>query len=155
MFYRHKSDKLIYPILGFILLLIVSYRPVYHLRPKMPPEFYTPSIDGTPKISENERGIAQAYWQSAQVNVQWKYAQGQPLPLNVPAEFQIDPRPFGTHATDPAIRIFYWRRLQRVYTTPAAWQKDYQLNFGWLRDTFSSIADWMRDAEKHVSIPGR
>jgi hypothetical protein len=155
LFYRHYSDKLVYPILGFIVLLIASYRPVYHLRAKMPQEFYAPSIAGASTPSENERRIAQAYWQSAQLNVQWKHAQGQPLPVDVPGEFRIDPRAFGPASSDQAVRAFYWRRLQSVYTSPAAWQKEYQWNFGWINDTFSSIADWIRDAEKHVSFPGR
>lgn len=150
MFYRHHSDKWVYPILAFLLVLITCYRPVYHLRSKMPEEFYVPSMGGAPSPSEAERKVASAYWQSAQLNVQWKYAQGQPLPLDAPPDFRVDSRALGVAASDPAVRSFYWRRLQLVYTTSVAWQRDYQWNFGWVNDTFSSIAEWVRDAEKHV-----
>ena len=155
MFYRHYSDKLVYPILALILFLIVSYRPVYHLRPGMPQEFYAPSIAGAARPSEHEQRVAQAYWQSAQMNVQWKYAQGHPLPVDVPADFSVDQRALGPAASDPAVRAFYWRRLQLIYTSPNAWQKDYEWNFGWINDIGTSIADWVRDLQRNISPPGR
>ena len=37
-----------------------------------------------------EQRIAWAYWESAQMDIQWKYPHGHPLPADPPAEFRID-----------------------------------------------------------------
>jgi len=40
MFFRHSYDKLIYPLVLMVVLVAVSFRPKYHLRGDMPPEFF-------------------------------------------------------------------------------------------------------------------
>lgn len=145
MFFRHSYDKLIYPFVVFVVLIAVSYRPKYHLRSDMPREFFSiPSGDTNSKRSLDQK-IAWAYWESALMNVQWKYPHGQTLPPDPPAEFRIDAKALGASAGDPGTRQFYWRRLQQVWYLPETWQKQYTWDVDWASDPLSSAGQWLRD----------
>ena len=85
MFFRHGLDKLIYPVIAIALLIFVSYRPEYHLRTEMPADFSSAASSGTKQRTLEQR-IAWAYWESAQMDIQWKYPHGHPLPADPPAE---------------------------------------------------------------------
>jgi hypothetical protein len=93
-----------------------------------------------------DQKIAWAYWESALMNVQWKFPYSHLLPVDPPAEFQVDAKALGPMASDPATRMLYWRRLQRVWYLPETWQKDYGWDFSWLGDPMTSGADWLRNA---------
>jgi len=84
MFFRHGLDKLIYPVIAIALLIFVSYRPEYHLRTEMPADFSSAASSGTKQRTLEQR-IAWAYWESAQMDIQWKYPHGHPLPADPPA----------------------------------------------------------------------
>jgi hypothetical protein len=159
MFRRHRSDKLLYPLLIAFILIIISYRTSYRLRPEMPAVFYSesapyssqPRIDlkrsKTPNLPNRElqREIAMAYWRVAQTNVQYKFSYGHPLPGDIPAEFSIAPGALGPNASDPAIRLFYWRRLQEVWFLPEIWNKNHEWDWSWVGDPISSGAQWIKD----------
>jgi hypothetical protein len=146
MFFRHSYDKLIYPLVLIAVLVAVSFRPKYHLRGDMPPEFFpaTASSSTAAKRSLDHR-IAWAYWESAQMDIQWKYPHGQTLPPDPPQEFHVDARALGPAATDPVTRQLYWRRLQSVWYTPETWQRKYEWDMSWAGDPLNSVGTWLRE----------
>jgi hypothetical protein len=144
MFFRHQTDKLLIPFGLVIVLFVTSYRAKYHLRSEMPTAFF--EQDQQPRKPLLDQKIAWAYWESALMNVQWKYPYSHPLPPDPPAEFQVDAKALGPTASDPGTRMLYWRRLQRVWYMPETWQKDYGWDFSWLGDPMSAGADWLRNA---------
>src|SRR5689334_24476 len=109
MFFRHSYDKLIYPIIALIILTAVSYRPKYHLRGDMPPELSRSQGKSTTGADRSvDQRIAWAYWESAQMDIQWRYAHGKPLPPDPPPEFHIDAKALGPGAIDASTRQMYW-----------------------------------------------
>src|SRR5215467_8556708 len=130
MFFRHSSHKLLIPLVAVFILFVLSYRPKYQLRSEMPSEFF-PERAATTQNSVDQK-IAWAYWETAQMDVQWKYGHGHPLPTDPPAEFRISATALGPAASDPAIRILYWRRLQQVWVFPETWNKVYELDWSWM-----------------------
>jgi hypothetical protein len=146
MFFRHSYDKLIYPLVALVVLAAFSYRPKYHLRGDMPPEFFSSTTTkGTSAKRSLDQKIAWAYWESAQMDIQWKYPHGQLLPPDPPPEFRVDAEALGPTAADPATRQLYWRRLQQVWYVPETWQKQYEWDFGWAKDPLSSAGEWLKD----------
>jgi len=144
MFFRHGLDKLIYPVIAIALLIFVSYRPEYHLRTEMPADFSSAASSGTKQRTLEQR-IAWAYWESAQMDIQWKYPHGHPLPADPPAEFRIDAQALGPAASDPSTRQLYWHRLQTVWYAPDSWTRDYGWDWGWASDPLSSTGQWLRE----------
>ena len=146
MFFRHSYDKLIYPLLAIVALTAVSFRPKYHLRGDMPPDFFpTMAANSSPQKRSLDQKIAWAYWESAQMNIQWKYPHGQTLPPDPPPEFRVDAKALGSSADDPATRQLFWRRLQQVWYSPETWQKQYEWSLDWASDPISSGAEWLKD----------
>ncbi len=139
MYFRHHTDKLIYPIIVLLFLLWISYRPKYHLRPEMPTAF--PVVGGGK--NDLQRRIAGAYWQSALTDVQWKYAYGHSLPFDPPLEFRADVKALGPVASDESLRVLYWHRLQQLWTSPEAWTKSYEWDWSWVSDPFTSASEWL------------
>ena len=146
MFFRHSYDKLVYPLILVALVIAFSYRPKYHLRGDMPSEFFpaTAAAKSDAKRSLDQK-IAWAYWESAQMDIQWKYPHGQTLPVDPPAEFRVDAKALGPSASDPATRQLYWRRLQQVWYAPETWEKQYQWDMNWASDPLTSAGEWLRD----------
>jgi hypothetical protein len=143
MFFRHGYDKLLYPTIAVALLIMSSYRPVYHLRTDMPSAFS--ASEPNPRERSVEQRIAWAYWESAQMNIQWKYPYGHPLPTDPPPEFRVDAQALGPKASDAATRQFYWHKLDQVWYSPDSWTRHYGWNFGWASDPLTSAAQWLRD----------
>ena len=142
MFFRHNTDKLFFPFIAVFVLLLLSYQPKYHLKTEMPAAFF-PAGSASIKGSLDQK-IAWAYWEDAQMNIQWKYAHGRPLPADPPAEFQVSAKALGPGASDPAIRLLYWRRLQDIWSLPETWNKEYAFDWSWMSDPAASIGDWIR-----------
>ena len=141
MFSRHHTDKLIYPIILFVIILLISYRPQYRLRSEMPSAFFA----GSAQKNDSQRRIAGAYWQSAQTDIQWKYPHGHSLPADPPEEFRVDARSLGSIAVDAATRSLYWHRLQQVWISPEAWQQNYEWDWSWTSDPFTSASEWLHN----------
>jgi len=144
MFFRHSTDKVLYPLIAAILLLVISYRPKYRLVSNMPADFFS-DADFRPGQQSLGRKIAWAYWECAQMDLQWKYTYGHMLPMSPPPEFHIDAKVLGATASDPAIRQLYWRRLQQAWNSPASWHKAYELDSSWAHDPISTGGQWLRD----------
>src|SRR6266446_3082935 len=153
MFYRSHLDKLIYPVIAVVLLVLFSYRPKYHLRADMPTAFFS-AADAPPNQKHSlEQRIASAYWESAQMDVQWKYPYSHPLPPEPPPEFKVDAPALGSAASDPATRALYWHRLQQVWYSPEAWKKDYEWDWNWASDPLANAGAWLRDrADKLFTV---
>lgn len=147
MFYRHSYDKLIYPSLAFLILLGVSYHSKYRLRSEMPKTFFSDNTDSQNQTRKTslEKRIAWAYWESAQMNVQWKYPHGSTLPEDPPSEFRVEASTLGPDASDPVLRAFYWHRLQQVWPLPEAWKQEYGFSFDWASDPIASASQWLKD----------
>lgn len=144
MFFRHSTDKLIYPVIFVVLLLVVSYRPAYRLRSDMPQGFFPATEPCGPK-RPTEQKIACAYWDSAQMNIQWQYPHAHQLPVEMPPAFAIDAPALGPAASSQEIRQFYWRRLQDVWYVPDTWNKTYEWNWSWAKDPLEAGGEWLRD----------
>ncbi len=144
MFFRHGLDKLIYPVIGIALLVFVSYRPKYHLRAEMPADFSSADSSDTKQRTLEQR-IAWAYWESAQMDIQWKYPHGHPLPADPPPEFRINAQALGPAASDSSTRQRYWHRLQQVWYAPDSWTRDYGWDWGWASDPLASTGQWLRE----------
>ena len=148
MFIPRHTDKLIIPFIVVILLFASSYRAKYHLRTEMPQAFFAEDTHAQkPSLEEK---IAWAYWESAVMDVQWKYPYSHPLPTDPPAEFRVDASALGSKASDAATRELYWRQLHRVWYEPDTWQKDYGWDFGWISDPATSGGNWFRNAMDHL-----
>jgi hypothetical protein len=146
MFFRHSYDKLVYPLILVAAVIAFSYRPKYHLRGEMPSEFFPATAAAKSSAQRSlDQKIAWAYWESAQMDIQWKYPHGQTLPVDPPPEFRVDAKALGPSASDPATRQLYWRRLQKVWYTPETWQKQYQWDMNWASDPLTSAGEWLRD----------
>src|SRR5579863_9550290 len=96
---RRKYD--VVAIIGIVLVLlsIASFRSEFRLRSDMPTEFF----DGTHITHEkriSEQKIAQAYWDCAVKEVQWKYGYAHRLPDDPPAEFRLSAADVGPIAKD-------------------------------------------------------
>jgi hypothetical protein len=144
MFFRHNLDKITYPLVAAVLLIVISYRPTYRLRPTMPKEFFSATEPCGSKRPIDQK-IACAYWDSAQMDIQWKYPHGHPLPADVPPEFSINTPALGPLASAPATRELYWHRLQQVWNLPETWNEKYEWNLGWASDPLTSSGQWLKD----------
>lgn len=118
----------------------------------MPPEFLptTATAQSAAKRSVDQK-IAWAYWESAQMDIQWKYPHGKTLPVDPPAEFRIDARALGVDAADPAMRQLYWRRLQQVWYMPETWEKQYEWDWSWAGDPFTSGGQWLKEQMERLT----
>jgi hypothetical protein len=155
MFYRHHSDKLIFPIVALIIFLVLSYRPKSHLTSKMPEAFFPGSSSTQVRPGAGDKRVAWAYWEIALMDIQWKFTRNSTLPADPPPEFRVDVKALEPATSDPELRQLYWRRLQLVWNSPDSWKDDYQWDFGWVRDPVEGIADWARAISRRFSIPGR
>src|SRR5215831_18989372 len=149
MFFRHSIDKLIYPVVGAVVLIVASYRPAYRLRPDMPQDFFASTSPCGPKRSVEQK-IACAYWDSAQMNIQWKYPHEHPLPDNAPPEFRIDAAALGPLASDAGTRELYWHRLQQIWYSPDAWKTQYEWNWNWISDPLDAVGQWLKDTTNRI-----
>ena len=151
MFFRHHVDKLIYPVIVLVIVVLICYRPTYHLRAEMPDAFF--SQGGNGQASSREQKIAWAYWESAQMDVQWKYTRGRPLPPEPAREFHVNAEALGPAASDPGTRQLYWHRLQEVWFEPDTWTSDYEWDWGWASDPLASAGSWLRrQADRFFTI---
>jgi hypothetical protein len=153
MFFRSHLDKLVYPVIAVVLLLIFSYRPKYHLRSDMPAAFFSGADSAPGQKRGLEQRIASAYWESAQMDVQWKYPYSHPLPPEPPPEFKIDAPALGPAASDPATRTLYWHRLQQVWYLPESWDREYEWDWNWASDPMANVGQWLRErADKFFTV---
>jgi hypothetical protein len=151
MFFRHHSDKIIFPIIFVTLLFASSYRGKYHLKADMPKAFFGEDLPlKEPSLDEK---IARAYWKSVQSDIQWRYPYSSTLPPDPPAEFQVDAQALGPAASDPATRLLYWHHLRQLWYSTEIWQKEYGWDFSWISDPLAAGGTWLKNtAERLFSV---
>lgn len=153
MFFRHALDKVIIAVVVGIILVVISYHPQYRLRSDMPQGFFKPTTASEAGKRSIEERIAWGYWESAVMDVQWRYSRVQPLPSEPPAEFHLNAAALGPAASDPATRLLYWKRLQQVWLEPSTWTQHYEWNWNWAHDPIDAAGSWIRhEADRLFTI---
>lgn len=153
MFFRHALDKVIIAVVVGIILVVISYHPQYRLRSDMPPGFFKANAGSEDSRHSLEERIAWGYWESAMMDIQWKYSRVQPLPPEPPTEFHLNAAALGPAASDPATRLMYWKRLQQVWGEPSTWTQHYEWNWNWAGDPIAAAGSWIRyEADKWLTI---
>ena len=153
MFVRRNTDKLLIPIGILIFLVVISFHPKHHLRSEMPQGFFheeSRSEAGSKRPSQDER-IAWAYWEAAQMEIQWRYPYSHPLPVDPPPEFHVDAAALGPMASDPSTRLLYWHRLQQVWFAPESWKSEYGWSLEWVGSPIQSGAQWIKEEFAHLT----
>ena len=152
MFFRHSAYKLIYPLIAAALIISFSYRPRYRLRDEMPAEFFSEATISEPRGQDasREKSIAWAYWQSAQMDIQWKFPHGRVLPLNPPPDFRIQQQTVKPNASDAALRQHYWSRLRQVWNSPEVWRTEYVWDWTWISDPLPLLEQWKREVTERL-----
>jgi hypothetical protein len=111
--------------------VIHSLEPAVELRSDPPPEFLgTMDYQGA-QGGQEERSLAEAYWQVAVRRIQGAYSTSKPLPVLPPVQFQIA----GQNTTSLASRdsrMYYWQQLRKVWGMPESWVDSYQWSTEWL-----------------------
>jgi hypothetical protein len=137
-----------------IVLAIVGYaafQPKFRLRSDMPTEFLDESSTMPAKKRAAEEKIAQAYWRCAVNQIQWTFGYGHRLPESPPVEFTVDIPEFGAAASDAATRDRYWRRLQRVWYLPSAWEKSYGWDLNAMTSSLKSAGQWLESQTRKIT----
>jgi hypothetical protein len=141
---NRKYDILAIVVMVLSIVVYASFRSEYRLREKMPTEFFDPASVPA-KRRAAEQAIAQAYWDCAVRQIQWKYGYARRLPDEVPADFVALRDSPGT--ADPVTREHYWRRLRSTWTVSSVWEEKYELNRISLTDSLRSAGAWL---ERHM-----
>lgn len=148
MFIRHNTDKIVICIVVLIFLVAVGYQPAYRLNSKMPSGFF-PDDNHSARSSVDSK-IAWAYWETAQMDIQWKWGYAHSLPADPPEEFRIDAPALGPAGSDPAVRLMYWRRLQQVWPLADTWKKEYGWRLDWLSHPLAAIVGWIKNTAERT-----
>lgn len=143
MLVNRKYDKLAVLVIVVGLLAYATVQPSFRLRPAMPADFPDDSKSWTPQKRFAEEKIAEAYWNLAINQVQWKYGYAHRLPDEPPPEFVITRPGLAASASDPGTRTRYWHKLQRMWYLPTAWQKQYEWTLRPMLDYIQHIGQWL------------
>lgn len=144
MFVKRKFDRVALVILVLGAAAYAAFQPRFHLRPNMPVEFFDASA---PRAhgKANEQKMAQAYWDCAVKEIQWKYGYGYRLPESPPPEFTVTRQEVGPAADDQQVRERYWQKVRMVWNLPSAWKTDYGLDLTSMKRSFQSAGDWLQE----------
>ena len=117
------------PLLGVYL----STRPVMQLQPEAPAEFIDQGLNWSAKRRAREEQVGQAYWQVAVTSLQESYPFGSELPVEPPAEFQIDNKNVapGSAKALAETRARYWEKLRQSWLEPQSWVEHREWNMHW------------------------
>ncbi|SRR6266403_2915029 len=138
---RRKHDVI---IIAAIVLAAIAYgasRSEFRLQADMPVEFF----DGSrlvPAKRVSEEKIAQAYWNSAVKQVQWKYGYASRLPNDPPPEFSVSVSEVGPVAKDDGVRRHYWEQLRSVWSLSSAWKTQYEWSSISFQQSLRSAGEW-------------
>ncbi len=154
MFVKQWYDKIVIAAVVTLLFVYASYRPKFHMRGDMPPEFFAGTISGPAQKRAAEEKIARAYWECGVIQMQWKYGYASRLPEDPPPEFTVSTQEFGAAAADPALRARYWGKLREVWYRPDTWRREYEWDFHWMTSWIRPSAAWLQEKlGKFVEIP--
>jgi hypothetical protein len=144
---RRKYDIAAVVVVVLGIAAYASFRKEYRLRPDMPVEFFDSSgIAG--RKGAQEKAMANAYWQCAVKQIQWKYGYAHRLPEQPPTEFSI-----GTVQGTPesaAVRLHYWQKLRAAWGITAAWEQQYEWNTISLGDSLRSAGQWLETHMRRI-----
>jgi hypothetical protein len=146
---RRKHDILIIVVLVLAVIAYNAIRSEFRLRPDMPTEFF----DGSgvpPAKSASERKIAEAYWNCAVKQVQWKYGYAHRLPDEPAPEFSVSASEVGPVANDQAIRRYYWQKLGSTWNVSGAWTTQYEWSSNSFRQALRAAGDWWGHLTRNV-----
>ena len=149
LFKRQKFDWALVALLALGLFLYASYQPRFRLRTEMPADFIDEPLVQSSQKPGPEMKIARVYWSCLVNDIQWQYGYGHTLPADPPPAFTAVERP-SLAPEDAASRVRYWKRAQRVWYLPTAWQKDYEWDFHWTIDWIQSAGDALHHVFQHV-----
>ncbi len=125
------------------LFVYRSTRPIMRLSADPPQSFYDNSPAGNQETLQQEKRLANAYWQVAVRRIQKEYSPDKPLPENPPPQFQIAEAAHNMESNADPARLRYWSRLRRIWNQHDAWVVSYGWSTDWLRDTMDSIPEYM------------
>jgi hypothetical protein len=143
MFVRRKFDRAALVALVLGIAAYAAFQPRLRLRPDMPAEFFDVSGIRAPKKGIDQK-VAQAYWDCAVKEIQWKYGYAHRLPDDPPPEFSLNQIQVGLAADDQATRLHYWQRLRTVWNLRSSWRTDYGLDLNSMKRSFQSAGDWLQ-----------
>lgn len=127
------------PVILVLLFVYRSARPVMRLRADPPPAFYDYSLTWNQKQRQDERRLAQAYWQVAVRRIQTHYSPEKPLPAVPPPQFQIGEGAKSSTAGMVASQVHYWYRLREVWNQRDSWVVSYKWNTTWVENSMNSL----------------
>lgn len=135
-------------VLGLVVfaLLLSCLRPTRNLRSDPPPEFTAVKL----QQGVDQREWTQAYWDCAR-SLRRKYTYGVPLPHDPPAEFRIPQEGSISRGAAEETRQAYWKRLQKIWVSSAAWETDYDVRSEWV----SAATRTLRELESDIVKAGR
>jgi len=146
---RRKHDILIIVVLVVAVIAYGAIRSEFRLRPDMPIEFFDGS--GLPPAKRaSEQKIAEAYWNCAVKQVQWKYGYAHRLPDEPAPEFSVSASEVGPVANDQAIRRYYWQKLGSTWNVSGAWTTQYEWSSNSFRQALRSAGDWWGHLTRNV-----
>ncbi len=146
---RRKHDILVIVVLVLAVIAWGSIRSEFRLRPDMPIEFFDGS--GLPSAKRaSERRIAEAYWDCAVKQVQWKYGYAHRLPDEPAPEFSVSATEVGPAAKDEAIRRHYWQKLRETWNVSSAWKTQYEWSTNSFRQALRAAGEWWGQLTRNV-----
>ncbi len=144
-----KHDILAIVVLVLAVIAWGSIRSEFRLRPDMPIEFFDPSrVPAAKRASEQK--IANAYWDCAVKQVQWKYGYAHRLPDGPPPEFSVSASEVGPVANDEAIRRYYWQRLRATWNESSTWKTQYEWSTNSFRQALRAAGEWWGQLTRNV-----
>jgi len=146
---RRRYDILVIVLLVLAVIAYGAIRSEFRLRPDMPIEFFDGS--GLPPAKRaSEQKIAEAYWNCAVKQVQWKYGYAHRLPDEPVPEFSISASEVGPVASDEAVRRNYWQKLRATWNVSGAWTTQYEWSSNSFRQALRSAGDWWGQLTRNV-----
>ncbi len=146
---RRKYDIAIIIGIVLVVLSIASFRSEFRLQSEMPKEFFDSTRVPREKRSSEEK-IAQAYWDCAVKEVQWKYGYAHRLPDDPPPEFILSSADIGPVGKDEAVRRYYWQKLRSTWNLSSAWKNQWEWSFFTFRQSVRTGGDWWKELVRSI-----
>lgn len=138
---RRKYDIVIIVALVLAAFAYAAFSPELRLQSNMPLEFFDATKVPAAKRAAEQK-IAEAYWNSAVTQVQWKYGYASRLPDDPPPEFSIIRGNASPVAKDEAVRRHYWEQLRATWPVSSAWKNEYVWSSVSFRQSLRSAGAW-------------
>lgn len=141
-------------IAAAVLFVYHSVRPVMRLRADPPSSFFDHYLTWNKEERQQERRVAQAYWQVAVRRIQGRYPPKSQLPTDPPPSFRVSDETRSLKEDIIVGRIHYWHKLREVWRQSDAWNVSYRWNTGWVANSLNSMGqdtpEWVSNAVQTV-----